>query len=548
MPATLTSIGQHPAPRFAHLPKQMQGAIAQALRPVMRSFAGGSYDAVQGQTARQRAPSVVEFGGEDDILNSFSRGKLTNMMRQQMRNSPIARTIDQQIRVNVVGDVGGKLQVTTPDDKFNAAVQVWFNTEWAPKAEFTDSIGFNEMLKLARSSVDNGGDFVAVFDDGLFDDSGRIRAFESDEIANLRADEFKLRFEPRGWKQCQGRISDRYGRTLGCVVSTAQRGRSEFDPEHALVLVRDLAEDPRDSFFVYWKANWRFNQGRGVSARSAAINTLVDIYELLGSETQSAKLNAKLFGQLVDSAMANSEPSVPTDFRPSAEDPNGEAEPTDGLTTPQQLADAAQPAVSFDGLDAIGAVYDMMPQGLKWELIDTKRPNEKIIDYINWNAGMATGVHGLGRIYATLNPEASYTAFRGAQCLSWPSIEEAQKDLERKICDWAARAAIRWGLRQGVIPGLPATIPAGWWNAFSWQWPEMREVNEVDAQTAFQKSLANLTQTYRAKFGPNWRDQLTQAAEEIDWCRERGILHPALQTTSGGLPTATTLTTKGTQK
>lgn len=524
---------QRQAPSFSSLPRAQQLAIAKALRPHIAAFGGGSYDAVQGDTARQHAPAIVELNGEDDILTAPNRNKLTNLMRQEMRNAPLTRTIDQQRRVNVVGLIGGKLTLTTSDTDFNDRVQAWFNEDWAPSAEFTDSLHFNENLKLTISSLDNGGDIVKVFDNALFDDSGKIRAFESDEIANMQQAEFDRRYQAKGWKQSQGRIADRYGRTIGAVVSTSQRGRSEFDADKCFVLVRDVRTDPRDAHFIFAKATWRFNQGRGVSPRSSAINTLMSIYSLLGSETEAAKLNAKLFGQLVDQSQTAPEDSIPNEYRPTADDPNGETPPTDGLETQSELADAAPIPVTFDGLKEIGAVYDVMPPQMKWELIETARPNEKVIDFVNFQAGMATGVHGLGRIYATLNPEASYTAFRGAQCLSWPSIEESQKELERKECDWAARNAIRWALDRRIIPGL-RTVPDRWETRLSWKWPEMREVNEVDAETARTKKLANMVTTFRDIHGPNWEKILEQAEKEIKWCQDRGIVHPALQTVSGG--------------
>lgn len=521
------------APRFSSLPRQKQMAIARAFQTVFSSYGGGSYHAVQGDTARQHAPAIIEFGGEDDILSANYRNKMTNLMRQDMRNAPFSRIIDQQRRVNVVGLVGGKLTMTTEDIDFNARVQDWFNEDWAPSAEFTDGLHFNESLKLSVSSIDNGGDIVKIFDNQLFDDSGRIRAFESDEIANMREQEFKARYGKFGWKQSQGRISDRFGRTIGAIVSTSQRGRTEFDADKCFVLVRDLSTDPRDAHFIFSRALWRFNQGRGVSPRSAAINTLTNIYSLLGSETEAAKLNAKLFGQLVDQSQQPAEDSIPTNYRPTEDDPEGESEPTDGLETDSELADASPPEVTFEAFKEVGAFYDVMPPQMKWELIETARPNEKVIDFVQFQAGMATGVHGMGRIYATLNPENSYTAFRGAQCLSWPSIEEGQKDLERKECDWAARNAIRWALDRGRIKGI-RSIPDRWENKLSWAWPTMREVNEVDSETARQKKLGNLMTTYQDMLGPDWEKKLEQSAKEIAWCKERGIAHPALQTVSGG--------------
>lgn len=532
----------HTPVRFAHLSPAKQAAVARFIAAgALTAF--GKYDAIDGQTAKQRAPALIELGGEDDILTSSKRLRMVNLMRQQMRNAPITRTIDQQRRVNVVGEVGGKLTISLYDKdggQLPAAKQAqdWFNDDWAPQAEFTDGLCFNELLKLSLSAGDNNGDLVMLFDNGVLAPSiggtGRIRAFESDEIANLTASAFRARFPAdSGYTQSQGVIRDRLGRTCGVIVSTACRGLQEFPADKAFVLMRDPMADRRDAFFTFNKRSWRFNQGRGVSPSSSSVNTLTDLYNLVGSETQAALLNAKMVGQLVDSSDQPAESPVPTEYRPTETAPDGDSAPTgdDATATAEDIADANPPTLTLDQMDAIGAFYDIMPPKLKMELLDTKRPNEKVIDFVNWLAGQATGVYGLGRIYATLNPEASYTAFRGAQCLSWPSMSEAQKDKERNECDWAARNALPWAVSRGLIPELPA----GWKRALAWQWPEMPEVNIVDEQTALNKRLANLDVSYRERLGPDWKNKLQHRFNEIKFFRENGVLHPAEQTVSGGI-------------
>ncbi len=524
--------------RFKSLPQARQMAVAGALRQMFA--AGGKYHAVEGEQSRQRAPALVEMGGEDDVLPSYRRHKITNLMRQEMRNSSTARTIDQQRRVNVVGLKGGKLTLTFPDAFADSAAawQEWFNMRWAPQAEFTDGMHFNELLKLALSSGDNGGDLTLMFDSGMLANTGRIRVFECDEHANLNESAFKARFGARGWRQSQGRIYDRLGRACGVIVSTSQRGRFEFDADKCFTLLCDPMADRRENFWTMLRRTWRFNQGRGISPLSAAITTLVDLNNIVKNETQATNLNAKLLGQILDTS-DDAAPEVPREY-----DPNGELPLTDAdgnaLTDEEQAEIAAaaaaateEPEVSFENLEAVGAMFDLMPPKLKMELLDTKRPNEKVQEFINWLSGNVTGVYGLGRVYATLNPEASYTAFRGAQCLSWPSIEESQKDLERTLCDWAGRNAFRWAMRERLVDAAKYPLPEGWENMFSWAWPKMREVNEVDAETAMEKKLSNRTTNYRATLGPNWRSELDQSFAEEDYFAERGKLHPAQKMVGG---------------
>lgn len=529
--------------RWQGLSGVQRGAVA---RRMMASFAaGGRYDLIEGDVSRQRQPAFVELGGEDDILLPYQRHQVTNMTRQQMRNSSMARTIDQQRRVNVVGLKGGKLTLTFPKgfEDSARAWQDWFNGEWAPQAEFTDGLHFNELLKLALSSGDTSGDVTLVFDDELFCDSGRVRAFESDEHANLASNVFGTRYGKMGWRQSQGRIYDGLGRAVGVVVSTSQRGRHEFDEGKCFVLTCDPAAARADNFFVMLRRAWRFNQGRGVSPLTAAMTTLVDLHNITANETQAANLNAKLVGQLLDSSEEEEE-TVPEEFDPNAgtvPDTDTDGNPLSDeekavIAAAQAARDSeAQQPLSLEQFKAIGAMFDAMPPKLKMEMIDTKRPNPNMPQFIDWLAGSVSSVYGMGRVYATLNPEASYTAFRGAQCLSWPSIEESQKDLERTACDWAGRNAIRYALRKGLVDEKKYPLPASWWRHFVWSWPKMREVNEVDAETANEKKLSNRTINYRSLLGPNWREELVQSFDEEDFFKENGHIHPAQRVTGGSV-------------
>ena len=246
----------------------------------------------------------------------------------------------------------------------------FFNRRWAPQCEFTDGLHFNDLLKNVVTSVDTSGDIVLVFDDGTLSGgrgTGRIRAFETDEIANLAAGDF-ARLYPAGWTQSQGRVYDALGRFAGVVVSTSQRGRTEFTLESgAIPLDRDPLAARNETAWVYVGRRFRLNQGRGVSPLAAAINCLTDIHEIAASETAAAKMNAQLVGQIYESEQgAVDADSVPDAFRRVAADA-GEDVPE------SELDDTVE--IDMEAMDAIGAHFNKMPPGLKMELLETQRPN-----------------------------------------------------------------------------------------------------------------------------------------------------------------------------
>ena len=187
-------------------------------------------------------------------------------------------------------------------------------------------------------------------------------------------------------------------------------------------------------------------------------------------------MNAQLVGQIYESEQgAVDADSVPDAFRRVAADA-GEEVPE------SELDDTVE--IDMEAMDAIGAHFNKMPPGLKMELLDTKRPNANMPAYLDWLLGQAAATMGMTRVYSTLKAETSYTAFRGEQCLAWPTFEEAQKDLERNVCDWAAINALRWAVRGGL---LAERLPDGWERMLSWSWPKAREVDEGAMNKLFNK-------------------------------------------------------------
>ena len=94
-------------------------AISSATRRVA-AFAKG-YDAVNEPFSRQRREAYIERAGEDKQLSTEKRNKIINLHRDLLRNAPEAVSQDQQVRVNVVGCLGGKMFASFSDAKDAAA-------------------------------------------------------------------------------------------------------------------------------------------------------------------------------------------------------------------------------------------------------------------------------------------------------------------------------------------------------------------------------------------------------------------------------------------
>lgn len=504
-------------------------AIGISVRALQRDVRGSvalgkGYEAVTMPFSAQRRPSVVELTGEDGILGHRDRSKLTNMHRDMVRNSPTRVSQDQQVRVNVVGNVGGKVYANFPDGFEDAAeeVRTFVNRKWGRHCEFSFGHDFNWVLKTALSSMDTDGNVILVFDDGILsggNGTGRIRAFEGDEIANLKASDFS-RFFDETHVQSQGFVYDQLGRFVGCFVSSSQRGVAEFDvkkksDEPSFEFDKGVLVLRRDPVFSV-EPNWvkigeerRFNQGRAVSSLSAAINCLVDLHETVASESQAAKINAQLVGQILRDASADIDDEAPG-FEDAADGDSTEMPKTVEFTTKE--------------LSAIGAHLDQMPEGLKVDLFDTKRPNPNIEAYIEFLSGLAGGTRGLARVYSTMRAQTSYTAYRGEQAITQPTFEEKQKMLEREVCDPLVRLAIRWGVKVGEIK---AELPDGWESMLSFVWPEMPEIDEVKAQNAIALKLKNgLTSLHRLMKPGEYDAVRRERQQEIADYKADGLVYP----------------------
>lgn len=491
---------------------------------------------VNSRSEGKRRNPTIEVRNEDQILNASQRLRILNLTREGMRNAPQVRSIVQQLRVLIVGLQGGMLTMTTDDEKWNKEAQDFFG-ERAKSIDFIDGTSLNESLKLIVTSLAaEGGDFAIVFDDGTLsggEGTGKLRFFESDNIANFDPVEFEKRFP--GHTQSQGLIYNPLGRFVGIVLSGKKRGKTVFAKDEAFTLIRDPDAESSESCWFYGKRKWRLLQGRGISPQTVAIAALLDMYELVFSEVQCGKLNAKVFAQVIDSMGIDEGDDGSEAVDGGAADEDDETPPAECEASESSGAvDETTPAMDVSEFEATaGAKVLNPPQGLKLELLDTKRPNTNMIQFVEWHAGGAAATHGLSRVYSGLKAEASYTAFRGEQTIALPSIEEGQKELERGPLDWIGVKEIQWGIDTGRL----RKGPKDWQKKLSWSWPQMKEVNEVDAQSAVSAKLKNFVTTYRMLLGPNWKELLTQASQEVRWFEENNLSHPALQTVSGQVVT-----------
>lgn len=528
------------SPRFADLPAATRRLAATRIVGQIRRFGAfgafkrSGYDVVKvGNGQVENRPWIsAETGGEDKILTQGERNRLISMSRNLSRNSEQLEGLLHQFEVNVVGTEGGKAIFSFGEgyEREEEELREAF-AEWARSCEFFDDLSLQRLLKLALRTQIVGGNVVFAFDDDLVEDSGKIIAFEPDCIGNVAESEFKALFP--NLTQTQGIIKTANSRTVGVIVSWSQRGQLEYtlrDASGRLAawpLIRPEGMDWIESPFIIHRSPGRFNQGHGYSGLWSALATLQDLTDLQSYEIQSAKKNAQTLAQVTQS---DAEPAQDL----AAElDPDAVA-PIAGASDDGAASEAEPLPLDLDEMDAAGCVYDVMPPGVKMELLDTKHPNSNMPQFIQWLQGSSAWAKGLGAVYASGKADSSYTAAQAEMLLTQKTFDEEWHNLECGLLDWIIPHWHRWAVRTGRVRDMK--LPAHWQRTcVKWQRPPKRAINPVDEQNALNSGLKNGTRLYREFYGPDWKAKLAEFAEEIDFCRARGIPHLALQTVSGAI-------------
>lgn len=467
------------------------------------------------------AHANTETKDENGLTTQSQANWSTADIRDFLRNTSFGQAILNQLQVNVVGTVGGRLAFATNDDEFNARA----NREWARYAKSCGLYGGSSLNKILRDVVGclhfNGGDALLVFDDGRLTGgrgTGKVYLFESDQIANAPEAYFRKNF-PEGWTQERGMIFNRLHIPVGFFAS-AKRGKAELPlgpngkPQFLTFVDRHPDLDPERRPFHFVSRTWRPNQGRGVPTIIHVINELRNLEDLQAFETQAAKLNSSLGLAIKEDASAQ------------------DAALADALINNRKPAAGR---VKFDPVLRQQSAILQLPKGKDIVSFDTKRPNERVIDFIDANKSLIVAAFGLGRQFYTLTPEASFTAHRGAMQMAWQSIRQTQSDLEG-VCNWLASQWFYWR-RTADVDALPVTdaILADIDFSVEWSWPEMPEVDSAKHEATKTASLQNGTKTFRDLIGPEWRRKVEERAIEREFFQERGEVYPGDRMATGGV-------------
>lgn len=494
----------------------------------IRALSGARYKVVTGTDEWQRDKGVAETKNEDEILDSRKRGKLLDLSRNAFRNNPTFVTILKQFDLNAIGTNGGKAIITFKNEDFGKKVLREFSN-WTRNADFFDGLSLNTLLKLVLKTQLIGGDLILLFDDGLISDSGKILLYEPDEIGDTDEKEIEKRYG-KGSKQSLGRVYNSYGQFIGAIVSRSQRGSDKFDSKSCYFLKKDPNSTTFNDYWLMPRNVFRISQGRGISPTTSSLGNIIDLQDYVAYEIAAAKKNAQTLATVSETKEEEKE-QPPSAFDEDTDFSNMSDEQIEQAVK-AEMEEVPNKTVTLDRIKAAGCIYQVLPEGYKFDLLDTKHPNTNSAEWVKWLAAYSAAPFGLTSCYATLKCDSSYTAFRGEQLMAQPTFEEAQKALEQ-ICDWILYRWSKWAVKKGIIQNL---FEDDWvLDSVEWEWPILKDVDRVKEQQAIALQLKNNTGSYKEVYGSNWKEQLKQIAEEKEYMNSIGLVHPSEVTVSGAI-------------
>ena len=501
---------------------QKQNVTKNLMRAVnvYKALSGPRYRVVSGFDEFNREQGSAERQCEDEILPVSRRGRLLDLCRNATRNSPSWGGILRQIEINTIGTKGGKVVFDIEDAK---NIRSEF-AKWTRECDFFDGMSFNQILRLILKTYIIGGDMVLLMDDGLIEDSGKLLAYEPDEIGNTVDAEIKAKFGEGYW-QSQGRVYNPNGRFCGVVVSRSERGNEVFNPDNCYFLKRDPDVSKFDCPWVMPRNVWRFNQGRGITPMASSIATILDLEDYANFEIQAAKKNAQFFATVSHEDKPN-EQIAPSAFDVSTDFDNMTDEQIEEAIK-QEAKNEAKP-VRLDQATAAQIIYQVLPDNYKMELMKAEHPNQIAPDFIRFLQVRASQNLGLTKQYATLVCDGNYKA---EKLMTQPVFEDFQKFLEQ-ICDWVIYRWAVWADRKGIID--ISKMGDNWLEKISWEWQSLDELDEYQHEQTLALKLKNMTGSYKDILGNDWKDKLEQINTEIQYFKEHKLPHPAFDMVSGG--------------
>jgi capsid protein len=445
------------------------GLFDAGLRQARQAF---GYDAVDTGEGKRRAPSGVTRS-EDDELPVQKRRKLLSQTRDLARNfALLGWAIRQHLNYITTFNFQPKTGNRRLNQKLAAFLENWSEPENFDVAGITPLWNFIRLAEVRRC-ID--GDMLA-----LKLANGQVQAIEGDRLLSPRTAPREI--AARNW--FHGVELGPYGRHLAYAVHGRGKsndfgavGSSQFVFERAVPAYQALLFAHRE----------RFDQVRGITPLTAAINSLVDTQEGIDFISTKLKVHA-LFGLAVMRG-----------------DPNGPAD--DATQDYTQLILGKRPLI----LD--------MDRGERAEFLESRTPATETQAFLELLIQLTLKALDIPYSFFREN----FTNYSG-QRQALVMYNESAK-IKRRSVLWLLNGLTRWRLQLAVIDRqLPQQVLEPW----MWQWiptgvPWIDPLKEVQANAAaLALGVTSKTRICAAQ-GLDYEEILDELVAERKLEEERGL-------------------------
>ena len=436
------------------------------------------YDATEPRGKRKAAR--IYQGREDQILDQPRRLSLQANARDMARNFAIAAWM---VRRHLDYIASFEFFARTKDRGFNREIAK-FIEHWSHK-DHCDAAGrhdletftrINEICRVLDGDVGN----VKMAD-------GTMQGIESDRIRNPQGSGT----DDRGNEWIHGVMVDRQGRAKKYAIWYRDKSSLKYDRE---VSAKNL------SLIGYFD---RFDQIRGVSPLSTALNPLRDVYENFDLALAKAKVS-QLFALAV--------------YR------DGTDSMVDGVADPE-LEEGEEPTeetrYKFDF--SKGPVFTEMDPGDKLEVVESAQPSTQFQSFTE--LVLQTALKALDIPFSFYNE--SFTNFFGSRA-AWlhyqRSCRPKRLGLQSNLTHHTA-----WRLGLAIADG-ELTLPSGWdLSDLVFEWvptgmPWWDPGKEINGDLAAVGGALDYPQRITKERGRgNWYDNVDQIADAIEYAKEKGV-------------------------
>lgn len=483
--------------------KAAKAKVASKLAGRLAKIVRNQYDALQTDYLRRRQIVRSDRTKTQQDFTADRRIQAYTLADVAYDNDQLGAIIDTCIRLTI-GTRGGRPFFT--GDNAAEYQKIW-NT-WARSCGHQENENWQEILGIILRAVKVHGDCIILVDPDLT--GNKVRLWDADQICNITDADFNRwgdehGLETRGdidaaiYRQVEGAVTDPTGRVIGYFV-THRRNQYAVSLEQATFLPIDLCRRVGSRV--------KISQYRGEPSTLPTAELTEDTRSLIKSEVAAAKNYSETSlilerpatdsGDGILASLTGADGEVDEDLIAAAGLQPGDV---DGLLQAVEKKEPQTQGAFFEGKSAIGWVDN--GTGIH-ELNNANRPSPQIQAWQDRLADINGQRQGAMSCLARGRADNSYSSGQIEISVSWAKFAEDQKMLERYVIDYVV---------ERICPGAEYVV----------NWPDAFEIDPQKAEDTRDARLRSGRESFQQQCGADWRVQIDQLAEFVNYCKEKGV-------------------------